>query len=68
MASKLRCTDRDAANYGRMFWFKGKVKVKVLLGGGGEMYFGGVRHVYYINYGMISISKETGKPLDLPFV
>ena len=42
--------------------------LKALLLGGGEMYFGGVRHVYYINYGMISISKETGKPLDLPFV
>ena len=62
MASKLRCTDRDAANYGRMFWFKGTFI------GRGEMYFGGVRHVYYINYGMISISKETGKPQDLPFV
>lgn len=36
--------------------------------GGREMYFEGVRHLYYINYGMISISKATGKPLDLPFV
>ena len=44
------------------------LKALLLGGGGGEMYFGGVRHVYYINYGMISISKETGKPLDLPFV
>ena len=42
--------------------------LKALLLGGGEMYFGGVRHAYYINYGMISIPKETGKPQDLPFV
>ena len=36
MASKLRCTDRDAANYGRMFWFKG-----TFIGRGGDVLWRG---------------------------
>ena len=70
MASKLWRTDRDAANYGRMFEFKiRRGERHFYLGWGRDILWrGSLRRVYYINYGMICILKATGKPLDLPFV